>query len=46
MNIYKQLNLALTQEDQTPVYFLMGKIFRIIIDFQPIELMGYTPPIL
>ena len=40
INIYKNLQNAITKGDLTPVFLEMGKIFRLIIDFQPIELAG------
>jgi hypothetical protein len=40
INIYKNLQNAIAKGDLTPVFLEMGKIFRLIIDFQPIELAG------
>jgi hypothetical protein len=42
ISIYKNINKALEENDQTRVYLEMGKIFRIMIDFQPVEMMGLT----
>jgi len=41
INIYKNLQNAIEKGDLTPVFLEMGKIFRIIIDFEPIDLSGY-----
>lgn len=41
INIYKNLYTAIEKGDLTPVFLEFGKIFRIIIDFQPIEQTGY-----
>jgi len=38
INIYKNVSSAIEKKDLTPIFFEMGKIFRILIDFQPIEL--------
>ena len=40
INIYKNLQTAIAKGDLTPVFLEMGKIFRLIIDFQPIEMAG------
>jgi hypothetical protein len=40
INIYKNLQTAIAKNDLTPVFLEMGKIFRLIIDFQPIEMTG------
>ncbi len=40
INIYKNLQNAIAKGDLTPVFLEMGKIFRLIIDFQPIEMTG------
>ena len=37
ISIYKNINKAIEAEDRPRVYLEMGKIFRILIDFQPIE---------
>ena len=41
INIYKNLQTAIAKGDLTPVFLEMGKIFRLIIDFQPIEMDGF-----
>jgi hypothetical protein len=38
INIYKNVSSAIEKRDLTPIFFEMGKIFRLILDFQPIEL--------
>ena len=40
INIYKNLQTAIAKNDLTPVFLEMRKIFRLIIDFQPIEMTG------
>jgi hypothetical protein len=37
ISIYKNINKAIEADDRPRVYLEMGKIFRILIDFQPIE---------
>lgn len=37
ISIYKNITKALESGDKTRMYLEMGKIFRIMIDFQPIE---------
>ena len=44
INIYKNLQNAIAKNDLTPVFFEMGKMFRLIVDFQPIEMEGFVKP--
>jgi hypothetical protein len=46
INIYRNLQNAIERNDLTPVFFEMGKMFRLIVDFEPIELEGFTKPLL
>lgn len=46
INIYKNLQTAIARNDLTPIFFEMGKMFRLIVDFQPIEMEGFTKPLL
>jgi hypothetical protein len=40
INIYKNISTAITNNNLTPIFSELGKAFKILIDFQPIDFAG------